>query len=309
MIIGFVLSILSIPELFAFIDYGQFTRDNEFPQVVKITSFVKHPIWGPDINSTCTGTLIASDVILTAAHCASAAPGAWAHVSLAGDATALPLVKSIPQGITVKASYVAKKYQELKPQLVALESVVGGSDYIKMTHAQRESLDREIRGLKLLLARHDLGLIELEQEQEINWGHIPKIQCLTNSSLGPGAPVSFVGFGASKIPNTLNNNPQGLQQWGENRIERVLEKSLYFTARTKSPMVINSGDSGGPLFRADDTSRLFGVSVLRDWDKKGNALGGFFVKLNSPEALGFFAEVLAHPWIPAKMKRPLSHCR
>lgn len=190
---------------------GQFAQDAHHTSVVAIASSFR-----PKQNIFCTGTLIADDIVLTAAHCLDEA-GFF-------SATFNPLE---PGDLVVGFGY--------SKQSLNFEAV----DYLEIN----PGYDRTQLGV------NDIALIRLVDPAPTGFDPIPALPF--SLALDPvadvGEPVNFAGFGL----NDLVGIPYGSKLEVDGTIDAVNAITVEYEQFAGGPC---GGDSGGPMFidRAGD---------------------------------------------------------
>jgi hypothetical protein len=219
---------------------GEPASPSQFPTVVAITN-----------NGLCTGTLVAPDLVLTAAHCVDPATlnlGSQAQVTAATDVHLDDLdLTSAPAGRVIAAADTRKVASFNEP----------GNPDIGLVFLAEEVTDREPSPLHADPATLAGNTVDIVGFGETEQGSFGTLMFALDKAL-----VSCAGFGASDQDFICMN-----QQTGAG---------------------ICSGDSGGPAFATiDGVQRVVGITSFGDFDC--SQLGAHF-RTDSPSARDFLQQ-------------------
>ncbi len=214
---------------------GSFATDAHHTSVVAISSSFK-----PKNNIFCSGTLIAPDVVLTAAHCLD------------------------------EANFFAANFDEYEPGDIEV-----GFGFSKKTLSFQNVADVEIipsydrSGLGI----DDLGLIRLTNDAPSGYDVIEALPfSLALDPVGDvGETVDFAGFGSNDLAGVRFGSKLNV----DGEIDAVLATTVEYDQNAGGPC---GGDSGGPMFI--DRSGTMYVAGVTSWGSGNcDGFGAFGVSM------------------------------
>jgi len=300
-----LLLIPVITEAAPTIDYGTVAKHRDYPSVVKISLIHHHNFFGLQEAGTCTGSLISPKVVLTAAHCVNTFSQNHSSVSLAGDEKGQVLVNGKDHGIKVVNAYVHPSYGIAKNKYDEAVRIRMSGQFIQMTPEQREKHEKKIQDLALEMSKVDIAVMELEKSQKILRQDLARIAC--NKSLRSGSAIEYAGFGRSRVTDSLNSNTNYVLLYGKNHLAKNYG-GLYMANASSSQQLINSGDSGGPLYSANNALDVYGISVLRKDGEMPQEKESIFVNLTSPASRQFFQALYQSRNVSKEVRESIGDC-
>jgi V8-like Glu-specific endopeptidase len=216
--------------------------------------------------SSCGGTIVRDDLVLTAAHC----------IGISGN------------GARPETFRVVTKSETFETQRLIISP-----NYPRF--------DAKIRAGKLSL--HDLGFLifnkgTFSREKNYSIGKIAQKVPKLNDK------VSFIGYGLTAV-NDIYSNPKNVRYRGDNEILHIYDDAVAndivigVVSYDNKKSCTNSGDSGGALFNTD--GEIIGVTragkrpqvnVGNQWISEEEPSFSFFNNLSNPLNKKFIDDVM-----------------
>jgi secreted trypsin-like serine protease len=296
--------LVSAATLHARIDDGFEAKANAFPSVIKINHYKMEKLFNLN-KGHCTGTLIAPNIVLTAAHCVSQEKFVTHRVSISGDEKGNARKGSLFKdgGIRVKNIYASTAFNTQRQQQEAVENYLRSPEFLAMSSQRQEEILKKYFYLTAMTSATDLAFMILEQAQTIASTKLSQLAC---DNLKNDTAVTIAGYGVKKGAAGRNANPDYVLNFGHNKISD--NDGLYFLEKIPRSQLANSGDSGGPLFRRKNSSKVYGVTSVAIMDGNKETLGNIYASTSSASALNFYREVLGHKSAPAALKEIVRRC-
>lgn len=291
------------------IDDGIVARDKLFPSVIKISNYSIDPKTKLEQNlGHCTGTLIAQDIVLTAAHCVNSEPGVFQRVSHTGDSKGESQKKPKGGGIKVKASFYSRNYDAAKMNATIANLYIQSKEFEALSAAEKQDILIKRYILGKLTSSYDIAFLQLERVQTIAKSDLSAIGC--KSSLIAGSDVTIAGYGLKSVKDSKeNSNPKYILNYGSNKLAKHDFPSLVYSLnKAEGKQLVNSGDSGGPLFKKGSNAIVYGVTSTKALNAKEINVESTFGNLSSTQAKSIYKEISAKKTAPKSLVDVLKAC-
>lgn len=297
-----MFSSLSFAEVF--IDDGIVSQKNQFPAVVKVSLF---QVQGKTeiLAGNCTGTMIADDVVVTAAHCVD--KSFVTRVSLAGDNVGK--TAKADGGIKVISSFKSSSHKVFSDFYFQAMKAYRTEEYQRLSSAEKEKFVEDIVKSSILMRGFDIGLLQLEKKQVFPVGKASKLGC--KQSLAVGNEVAIAGYGrkSGKEPGVNYNEAAVLNNGVNTVVPNETQNLTYRLLKKSSKQISNSGDSGGPMFKKGDQSVVYGVTSAGIPDENNRTQNVDYANLSSPIAKKVYEEILKDKTVSPSIAAILKACK
>jgi secreted trypsin-like serine protease len=217
----------------------------------------------PQFTNFCSGTLIAPDLVVTAAHCI---------VDLAQDLkwNKATYLKNVKVGF---GNEIVKSLRDSRVRFVGLKDLKVHEGYTpeSLQNAEKEPMK-------------DIALLRLSQRAPA--GFVPAQLPLATTALKAGDRVTLAGFG-------LINGIFGVQATSLNKVDVTIHNpkmtEAQFSYLTEKGQTACSGDSGGPAYLRDSQGKLVVVGVT-SWGDNQCVEKGVYTSL-----------IHFRPWVVARL--------
>jgi secreted trypsin-like serine protease len=286
------------------IDDGIVAAKDSFPAVVKVSLFEakngKETLLG-----NCTGTMIADDVVVTAAHCVDTSY--VTRVSLVGDQNGKSA--KADGGIKVIKSYKSSSHETFSNFYFKGIKAYRTEEYQRLSAAEKEKFVDDIVKSSILMRGFDIGFLVLEKKQVFSVGKASKLGC--KQSLSVKSQVTIAGYGrkSGKAPGVNYNEIAALNSGANTVVPNETQNLTYRLLKVSGKQVSNSGDSGGPMFKLGDQSVVFGVTSAGIPDRNNRTENVDYANLSSRIAKKVYEGILADKTVPASLASILKACK
>lgn len=297
-----LFSTLSLADVF--IDDGIVAAKNAFPSVVKVSLFQLNGKTEV-LAGNCTGTMIAEDVVVTAAHCID--KNYITRVSLIGDSAGK--ADKAAGGIKVVSSYKSSAHEAFSNFYFKAMKIYGTEEYERMSAAEKEKFVGDIVKSSILMRGLDVGFLVLEKKQVFSVGKASTLGC--KKSLSVQNEVTIAGYGrkSGEKPGVDYNEISVLNSGTNKVVANETQNLTYRLLKVQGKQIANSGDSGGPMFKKDDQSVVYGVTSAGIPDSNNRTQNVDYVNLSSQVAKKVYEGILAEKNVPASLSIILKACK
>ncbi len=292
------------------IDDGIVARDGLFPTVVRINNYYIDPKTKLEIPAGhCTGTLVAQDIVLTAAHCVvNLSKDLIQRVSHTGDSKGETAKKHKGGGIKVKAAYRSDEYKYANLTYEMANVYEGTDEFKKLDEKAKNEFYMKRYYIGKARSAYDIAFLQLERAQSIAKSKLSGLGC--RISLVDGSNITLAGYGVKNIKGSkVDSNSKYVLNYGTNKLSKNYFKgSLYTLENIAGKQMVNSGDSGGPLFVKGSQAMVFGVTSTKAEDENGKNVESTYANLSSTYAQEVYREILGDKTIPKSLATILNSC-
>ena len=286
------------------IDDGIVAAKNAFPAVVKVSLFQVQN--GKEVLAgNCTGTMIANDIVVTAAHCVDTSY--TTRVSLVGDSVGK--TSKADGGIKVIKSFKSPAHKTFSEYYFQAMKAYRTEEYQRLSAADKEKFVDNIIKSSILMRGFDIGFLQIEKAQVYSSGKASSLGC--NKSLAVANEVTIAGYGRkSGAAPGVNYNSTSILNSGTNTVVANQTQGLtYKLDKVAGKQIANSGDSGGPMFKKGDQTVVYGVTSAGIPDENDRTNEVDYVNLSSQIAKKVYEEILKDKTVPASLSTILKACK
>lgn len=165
----------------------------------------------------------------------------------------------------------------------------------------------KVASLLLYTASVDIAFLELEQNLAVNDSQISALGC--KSSLLNSAEAMLVGFGRKSVNDSKENfNTNYNLHYGFNKVDGYGLDYVYRLSKNAGKQLINSGDSGSPLFARGNTSTVLGVASTKHLNNRNLNAYSYYAKLSSVMTRKVYKDILKEKNLPVNLEKILRAC-
>jgi hypothetical protein len=287
-------TLLLLPTLSFAIDGGTKAKKGDYPALVRMTNTQN------GYYETCSGSLIAPNIVVTAAHCVDEFNFEEQRISKANNRRG-DLEGLFTRTFKVKKVYYHKDAKSTKSQVRMISNFVNSPSFYYRSDDQQMTARENLAELEKKEIDIDIAFIELTKNQDIKEDQLMRLSC---QSLPEGSDVLLLGFGKNmKDHDSENENPEHILEIGKNF---YFNSEYIFDVRMGS--VPNHGDSGGPLLLKSSPREIFGIASYKTLDKNGDSLTGVYSSLSSIWAKELYRDILSDAKAPKNLKELVGKC-
>jgi Trypsin len=289
-----IYSFLLVPTLSLAIDGGIKVKNGEFPAVVKLNNFQNGGL------AHCTGSLIAPNILVTAAHCVEKSYYKQQRVSKAGDIKG-DIGAFFSKDFKVKNIYYLDDAKLVKSEVQMIRSYINGPHFHLSPFHKQVEVKENLEKLEKKSIEIDLAIVELTENQEISHDQLLKLSC---EKLPEGSEVIMVGYGKNqKEGKEKNLNPNSYLEKGKNF---YFLDNYVFDSRMGN--LLNHGDSGGPLLATNNSQYIYGVASYKTMDAEGKTISGTYTPTSSFWARKLYSSIVLDPKASQELIDLVSEC-
>lgn len=290
------------------IDDGIVAKNKQFSSVVKIANYQLDANKKEVSIGHCTGTLIAQDIVLTAAHCVNTDKNIIQRVSLSGDSTGNADNKIVAGGIKVKQSFKSSKYELTKYQTQIGRLYMQTPEFEALTEEEKKNIQVKVFIMQNLISSYDIAFLQLERPQVMLASSLASLGC--KAKLKAGDEIAIAGYGLKSVKDAKeNSNPNYILHYGYNKVEDYpLIDLVYTIGKAEGKQLVNSGDSGGPIFKKTNQKIVYGVTSTKGLNDKEINIGSTFASLASEPAKELFKDLSTNTVAPKNLRDLAKNC-
>jgi hypothetical protein len=289
------------------IDDGIVAKNKQFSSVVKIGYYQVNGKKETNVGH-CTGTLIAQDIVLTAAHCVNTDKNVIQRVSLSGDSSGFSDERVVTGGIKVKQSFKSSNYDLAKYQAQLNSLAMQTEEFERLAPADKEEFQIKAFIMQKLVSAYDIAFLQLERPQVMLISNLSSLGCKT--SLKAGDEIAIAGYGLKSVKEAKeNSNPNYVLNYGYNKVDASPLLDLVYTiSKAEGKQLVNSGDSGGPIFKKTNQKIVYGVTSTKSLNDKEINLMSTFGSLSSKPAKEIYKQISTNALAPKNLQDIAKNC-